>query len=94
MGGWLSVSEVQSIVVMAGSMVVRGQMTLEEWLRALLPSGNKKLAETPASILSIGNFKAHPHSDTSPNKATPTPVKSHLVVPFLMRLWGPVTFKL
>ena len=61
-------------------------MALE--LRVLHLAGSRKSIVTLGSILSIGNLKARPHSDTLP------PTKPHLIVSLLMRLWGPVTFKL
>ena len=50
---------------------VQTDMVLE--LRLLHLEGNRKSTETPGSILSIGNLKAHLHSDTL------LPTKPHLL---------------
>ena len=41
-------------------------VVLEEQLRVLHLAVNRKLTETLGGILSIGNLRARPHSDTLP----------------------------
>ena len=68
-------------------------MVLE--LRVLHLAGNRKLTDIPGSILSKENLKARPHVDTLPRTSHTHSKKPHLLIlPFLVRLWGPVTFRL
>ena len=67
-------------------------------------AGQKITTTTLDSILSIGNLKAHPYSDTlkhtltvahPSNKAIPSPTKPcFLTVTLPVRVWEPITFKL
>ena len=66
----VTVSEIWFIIIMTGGMVTF-KHTVQELLRVLYITGNKKLAETLGGILSIGNLKADPHIDILP------PARSH-----------------
>lgn len=51
---------------------MQADMALE--LAVLYLAGNRKSIEIPGGVLSIGNPKAHPHSDTlRPTRPIPTP---------------------
>ena len=59
-------------------------MVLENQLQTLHLAGNRKSTEMLGNILSIGNLKACPHSDTFSNKATAIPTKPHLLIVSLL----------
>ena len=77
---------------------MQAAMVLEKELRVLHLEDNKRSTDTLDGILSIGNLKACPHSDTLP------PTRLHLlqkattlkgaIVPLPKSLWGPITLKL
>jgi hypothetical protein len=67
--GWLTVSEAQSIIIMVGNVAVCRQTWCcrRSWeFYILLRRRQKETVFHTRWSLSIGNFKAHPHSDTLP----------------------------
>ena len=93
---WLTGSEVQSIILKTESMAASRQAWCQRTqgfciLIQMQPGGDCSIL---GRVWTLADLKAHttptPHSDTSPNRATPTPIKPHLLIlPLLMaKLWN------
>ena len=91
-GGSLTVSEVQSIIIRAGSMSVCRQT----WGCLRLNQKATQSGLTHGAWLEhTWDLEACLHNSTFPNKTTTTPTRPHLLLVSLpMRLSWPVTFKL
>ena len=65
--GWLTDSEVQTIIIMVGSMAVSRQTLVLKELRVLhlVPKANRR---RQSSRQLGGGSQAHPHSDTLPKR--------------------------
>jgi hypothetical protein len=85
--GWLTASEVQSIIIMVYSSV-QADMVMEE-LRVLhlVPKAARRRLNPHWAL---GQLKAHPYSDTLPPTRPHTPVGQAFKH---KNLWGPYPFK-
>jgi hypothetical protein len=70
-------------------------MVLEGQLRVLhLDLQATQRENNPRLDLTVWNPKVHTQWYTSSNKASPTPIRPHLLImPLLMSLWGPFSFR-